>query len=195
MFRSQTELNFVSLFDSWDRHAINLYSTPLTSLEYTVAGIILSGARVLFGSTLLVLTAWAVFGFDLFTAGIVIPLAVGGLMITGWALAMAIRAAILVWGRQVEVLTWSVAILLQPISAVFYPLDVLPRALQLIGLCFPMAHIFESLRLVLSGDGVAYASLTFALVLAIVYLVAGFAVFKLAVRYVLRRGSLIRQLL
>jgi ABC-2 type transport system permease protein len=49
------------------------------------------------------------------------------------------------------VLAWAVAFLFQPFSAVFYPVQVLPPALQHVAWALPTTYAFEGMRAVLSG--------------------------------------------
>jgi ABC-2 type transport system permease protein len=49
----------------------------------------------------------------------------------------------------VQIFAWGAAFLIQPISAVFYPIDILPAPLQVIARLNPIAHVFEGMRGVL----------------------------------------------
>ncbi len=58
---------------------------------------------------------------------------------------------ILRFGRQVDVLAWSFAILFQPIVCAVYPLRVLPPAMQVVAGLLPPTHIFEAVRAAAAG--------------------------------------------
>jgi ABC-2 type transport system permease protein len=192
LFRSQQELTMTCLIDMWDRNALNLYASPLRQSEYVLGGILFSAARVLVGSTVLVLVTRLAFGFDLLTAGAVLAPALAVLVGMGWALGIFIRAAILRFGTNAEVLAWSLAFALQPIAAVFYPVDVLPAWLQRVAFFVPASHVFEALRGLFATGQVALGGLGIAAVLDVAYLALASAAIAAANRAVRRSGLLTR---
>ena len=66
------------------------------------------------------------------------------------------------FGQEAEILAWSMVFLFQPISCVFYPMEVLPVWLQAMAWINPAAHVFEGMRAVLNGTGVPLAHLAWA---------------------------------
>ena len=95
------------------------------------------------------LVAWLLYAYNLFALGPVVVLFFMNLMIMGWAVALGVVSLILRHGAGAEALAWSVLFGLTPFSAVFYPVAVLPKALQPIALALPSAHVFEGMRGVL----------------------------------------------
>ena len=86
------------------------------------------------------------YAFNLFSLGPIIVLFFANLMIMGWWVALGVVSLILRHGAGAEALAWSVLFGLTPFSAVFYPVSVLPAALQPIALALPSAHVFEGMR-------------------------------------------------
>ena len=74
-------------------------------------------------------------------------------------------------------LAWGLPFLIQPFSAVFYPIDVLPPWLQVVARALPSSYIFENMRAVLRTGSADPSMLLTALGLNIVYLTAGAAFF------------------
>lgn len=192
LFRSQQELVMTCLLDRWDSNVVNLYASPLRQVEYVLGGVLFSVARVLVGTSVLVLVTRLAFGFDLLRAGAVLLPALAVLVGMGWALALVIRAAILRFGSNAEVLTWSLAALLQPVAAVFYPVDVLPGWLQHLALAVPAAHVFEALRALFATGEAQLGRLFLAGLLDLAYLGIGALALAAAMRAVRNRGLLSR---
>lgn len=192
MFRSQQELAVTYLMDVWDRNILNLMASPIRQSEYFLGGLIFSVARVMFGTTMLVLVARFAFDFDLLRAGATLIPAFIILVGMGWSLGLLIRAALLRFGIGAEVLAWSVAFLLQPVSAVFYPVDVLPTALEKVAFFIPASHVFEALRAFFATGDVLAGSLVWAAALDVLYLVLSAGVAMLAFGAVRRKGLLSR---
>ncbi len=192
MFRSQQELAMTCLIDMWDRNVLNLYASPLRQSEYILGGVVFSVARVLVGTGVLVVVARLAFGFDVLRLGAVLLPGFGALVAMGWALGLVIRAAILRFGSNAEVVAWSLAFLFQPISAVFYPVDVLPAWLERVAFFVPASHVFEAVRAFLATGTARFGELALALALDVVYLVAGAMLAARSFQAVRHRGLLSR---
>jgi ABC-2 type transport system permease protein len=85
---------------------------------------------------------------------------------------MISTALITRWGQAAEGLAWAVPFLIQPVSAVFYPVSVLPRWLQPVGLALPCTHVFEGMREVLASGRVSWEHLAWATGLNALYIIA-----------------------
>ena len=81
------------------------------------------------------------------------------LVVTGWIIGVLTTSLIMRFGQEAEILAWSLVFLFQPISCVFYPLEVLPVWLQAVAWMNPAAHVFEGMRAVLNGTGAPLAHL------------------------------------
>jgi ABC-2 type transport system permease protein len=192
MFRSQQELAMTCLVDMWDRNVLNLYASPLRQSEYILGGVIFSMGRVLAGTAVLVVVTRLAFGFDVLRFGAVLLPALLALVGMGWALGLVIRATILRFGSNAEVVAWSLAFLLQPVSAVFYPVDVLPAWLERVAFFVPASHVFEAVRAFLATGVTRYGELAWALALDGVYLLGGAALAATSFQAVRRLGLLSR---
>jgi len=65
-------------------------------------------------------------GPSVFRIGVSLVPFVINLIVMGWAVGIFTTAVILRFGQEAEVLAWGLAFLFQPVSAVFYPVSVLP---------------------------------------------------------------------
>jgi ABC-2 type transport system permease protein len=116
-----------------------------------------------------------VFGFLLYHFNILhiglslIPLMLN-LFIFGFVLAIFINAIIIRFGSSAQVLAFGMAILVQPISAVYYPVSVLPQFLQYVSYLLPSSYVFESLRTISNGGTFDTQMFLTALLLNIIYL-------------------------
>jgi ABC-2 type transport system permease protein len=191
-FRTQQELAMTQLMDMWDRSILNLYASPLRQREYVTGAILFSLARVLTGTLLLSVFVGVAFDFNILDVGVVLVPAFALLVMFGWSLGLMIRACVLRFGSNAEVLAWSLALLLQPVCAVFYPVSALPGWLQVIAKCVPASYVFESLRAFLADGEVLVGNLLIAGALDIVYLAVGGLVLAAAYRSVRTRGLLSR---
>ena len=82
--------------------------------------------------------------------------------------------------------------LFQPISCVFYPLEVLPRWLQAVAWANPAAHIFEGMRAVINGAALPLVHLAWAMGLNLFYLALMVGLFHYTFGVCKERGLLVR---
>ncbi len=190
MFRSQQELTMTQLIDMWDRNIVNLYASPMRQSEYLAGALVFSVVRVLVGTGFLVVIARLWFGFDLLSLSAVLGPALVTLSLFGWALGLLIRASVMRFGTNAEVLAWSLAFLLQPVSAVFYPVEVLPGWLQAVARALPTSHVFEAMRAHLATGEVRSGALTGALLGSLAYLALSGVVARRTYHRVRRLGLL-----
>lgn len=190
LFRSQQGISVSFLEDMWSRNLMNVFASPLSPLEYVVALMFVSVFKLLAAATIMIFFAWLFYSFNIFVIGISLVPMILNLLVMGWAVGIITISLILRFGQEAEVLAWAVAFLFQPVSAVFYPVSVLPPILQAVALFIPSAHVFEGMRAIISGGGFPVADLTWAVALNIVYLTLAFAAFNWNFRIVRRKGLL-----
>jgi len=131
-------------------------------------------------------------GPSVFRIGVSLVPFVINLIVMGWAVGIFTTAVILRFGQEAEVLAWGLAFLFQPVSAVFYPVSVLPPVLQVIAHGIPAAHVFEGMRAVIEGKAFPLSGLVWAASLNVVYLVGTILFFNWMFRIVKMKGLLVR---
>lgn len=149
LFRAQQGVAVSFLEEMWARNLMNLFASPLTVGEYLASTMIMSVLKVTAVSSLMIAFAWTFYSYDMLKVGISLFPFILNLMLSGWIIGVLTTSIILRFGQQAEVLAWGMVFLFQPISCVFYPLDVLPPILQSMAWMIPPAHIFEGMRMVL----------------------------------------------
>jgi ABC-2 type transport system permease protein len=112
------------------------------------------------------------------------------LMAMGWWVSLGVVSMILRHGAGAEALAWSVLFALAPISAVFYPVSILPGWLQPFALALPASHVFEGMRATLSDDVIRWDHLAWAAGLNVVWLALAALVFAQQFRAARTRGAL-----
>lgn len=192
LFRSQQAVSVGFLEDVWSRNVLNVFASPIRPWEY-IAGTIAAGAlRITIGTSFAVLIGWVAFGFNLFTIGLALVPLVIGLAAMGWAIGIVATAVILRFGEGAETLAWALAFAFQPISAVFYPVSVLPGPLQPVARVVPASHAFDGLRQIVRGGPFPGRQLAVTFVLDVIYLALAWLIFARMLRTVKRRGLLSR---
>ncbi len=173
LFRGQLGFSVSFLEEMWSRNMGHLMMTPLRPLEFAAALMGMSLIRVAIGVVPVSLLALAFFGFNLWAMGLALVAFFLNLFLTSWAIGLFVTGLVLRNGLGAESLAWSLAFLLLPLSAVYYPVSTFPDWLQWISLALPPTHVFEGMRALLL-DGVFLGwNMVIALALNAIYLAAG----------------------
>ena len=193
VFRSNLGIGITFLDDtSWTQNVLNLMVSPLSAGEYIAGAVAWSMTKVLVGWTMMVTIASLLFHFTAFKMGLPLALFAGTLMLFGTAIGMIVVGVILRFGPGADILAWGLAVILMPISAVFYPVSALPGWAQAISKGLPSSRVFEAMRAVLAGKPMPWGSWLIALALDFVYLAAGMAFAKSMFNTLRRRGYITR---
>lgn len=192
LYRSQQAITISITEEIWVRNILNLFISPLRISELMLATCIVGILKSLITALVLGLLAWALYAFNLLSVGLALIPFFASLLLFGWAVGMCTMGVILRFGQASEALIWGVPFLLQPISAVFYPVAVLPGWLQPVAWMLPSTHVFEGMRAVLQTGRLDLAGLAFAFAMNALYLVAGATFFGWMLRQVRERGYLSR---
>lgn len=192
LFRSQVGVSVAYLEEVWSRNLLNLFVSPLRPVEFLGASMTIAIMRVAFTATVTLVIARAFYGFNAFVMGAWIAAFMASLILMGWAMGIFISALIMRFGQGAESLAWGLIFLVQPVAAVFYPVAVLPEALQHVSQVIPAAHVFEGMRQVLDGGPAPTGHLAWAYGLNGFYLTAAVAFFYATLGEAKREGRLLR---
>ena len=191
-FRAQQAITLSISEEIWVRNIINLFVTPIRIHELVLATCLVGLIRAVVTTLLLGLLSYFLYAFNIFSVGPALLPFYFNLMLFGWSVGLLTMALVLRYGNAAQSLIWGVPFIIQPLSAVFYPVETLPRWLQGVSLALPLSHIFEGLRSSLSTGQVEPGAMGAALSLNLVYLVLGGLVFWLMLKKVRQNGLLTR---
>ena len=192
--RAQQDITVYILEDFWSRNLYNLFSSPMKWSELIASIMIFGFIRALLTFLFLAIFSWVLFAFNIFGAGIfAIAVFSAGLMLFGWIVGIFIASLLFVYGLRIQVFAWSFAFLVQPFSAVFYPLSAMPLWIQKISIVFPTTHIFEGMRYAFQHNAILWKNVAYAFGLNIVLLVIACYTFKKAVDLSRKKGLLTRR--
>jgi ABC-2 type transport system permease protein len=192
LFRGQLGVSVSFLEEMWSRNLGHLFVSPLRPVEWLASLMIMSLARTLIGVVPAAVLAVPFFGFSVLDLGLPLAGFFANLLVMGWWLGLFIVALILRYGMGAEGLAWIIVFMLAPISAVYYPVSVLPAWLQPLALALPAAHVFEGMRGVLFEGTVNGGQLAIAAALNAVYMALGILAFLWAFRDARNRGALLQ---
>jgi ABC-2 type transport system permease protein len=192
LFRGQLGVSISFLEEMWSRNLGHLFVSPLKPSEWVASLMAMSLIRTLIGTLPAALLAIPVFGFSVFDLGPMLVLFFANLIIMGWWLGLLIVALILRHGMGAESLAWAAVFLLAPVSAIYYPVSVLPDWLQWVAWFLPSAHVFEGMRALMFDGNLRLDHLVWAAGLNAAYMAASVMVFMYFFDVARQRGALLQ---
>lgn len=192
LFRAQQGISVSFLEDVWARNLLNVFASPLRPGEYIVSLMLVSAVKIMIAGVVMSLLAWIFYSFNIFLLGLSLIPFVLELVVFGWAIGIITTSLILRFGQQAEILAWGLALLFQPVSAVFYPVSVLPPVLQKIARFVPSSSIFEGMREIITRGGIPHSKLIWAMALNGLYILLAVFLFSMSFKVVKRKGLIVR---
>jgi len=192
LFRGQLGVSLTFTEEMYSRNLGNLFVSPLRLYELIAGQLTMSLMRTLIGVGGACGFAFLLFHYSIFSMGLPLVAFFACLLAFGWAVGLAVSAMILRYGLGAEELAWAAIFLVAPVSGVYYPISVLPSALRAVSYALPTAHVFEGMRALLLQQTFRYDLFRNAVLLDIVYIALGAALFAAAVHSARKRGALLQ---
>ena len=192
LFRAHQGISVSFLEDVWSSNFLNLFASPLGPAEYIISLMLVGLAKLVVTASIMAALAWFLYSFNIFLVGISLIPFVLNLIIMGWSIGIVTTALILRFGQEVEVLAWALGFLFMPVSAVFYPVSVLPPFLQTIARYIPASYVFEGMRGVINSGPFPLNELLCSLGLNGIYILLSSLFFHWNFKIVKKKGLLVR---
>lgn len=147
LYRSQQAVSIAVVEDIWTQNIVNVLVSPLRLWEWLGATFIYGFLKISAITLILTTIAYTLYHFNLYSSlGLAMIPLLANLLLFGWALGVFTSALVIRWGHSAEALVWGIPYLVQPISAIYYPVSVLPKPLQAVSRCLPSTYVFEGIR-------------------------------------------------
>jgi ABC-2 type transport system permease protein len=176
--RASYDISVNLLQEFWNRNLVNLFSTPLTEMEWAIGSILLSFCKILISLSFGALVIYLLYALNVFRIGFYFLPFAASLMLSGIALGFLSSCVTIRWGQKLEMLAWMGPFFFAPFSAVFYPVASLPSWAQAISYCLPMTYVFEGMREVLQTGHFSMGDFLISIALNVCFLVIGIVLFK-----------------
>jgi ABC-2 type transport system permease protein len=190
LFRAQQGVALSFLEDIWARNLLNIFCAPVRLREYVCATFLFGLLRVTVTLMFLWLLAWLLYHFNFFALGVALIPFIANLLMLGLTIGILTIAVLLRYGHGAEPFAWALPFVLQPFSAVFYPVSVLPGTMQQVAWAIPSTYVFEGMRQVIRAGSIPWDHLAWAVGLNIIYLAAAMALLRHMFTVARERGLL-----
>ncbi len=191
LFRGQLGFSISFLEEMWARNLGNLMMSPLTSIEFLLALMVMSVIRLAIGVIPMTLLALLLFHFNFYGLGLPLIAFFCNLIFTSWSVGIFVSGLVLRNGLGAESIVWTLMFAMMPLACVYYPVRVLPQWLQYISWSLPPTYVFEGMRTLLIDHVFRGDLMITALIINAVLLLASFAAFRALLQSAKRHGSLL----
>lgn len=191
LYRSQQAVSIAIVEDIWTQNIVNILVSPLKIWEWLCATFVYGLIKISVIVLILSAIAFGLYHYSLVgSLGIYLIPLIFNLLLFGWAVGVFTSALIIRWGHAAEALVWGIPYLLQPISAIYYPVQILPKWLQSISWCLPSTYVFEGIRSLAMNSLMPATFFWKGLALNLVYFIAAAIFFSFMYRSSQKSGRL-----
>jgi len=194
---TQLDVSYGALYEIWSKSIKQIFIAPVKHFHYILGswfiGIIRGGIVFVF---MTLLAKWF-FGFVTPPMGVAI-VALGGIFFMALIIGMGVTLSVLVFGQRIDIVAWSITILLMLVSGIYYPVSYLPASIRVVAKFLPLTYILEYFRLpygeVISGSSsqTPLILLIKALILIALYISIFYLLITLAYRHSRKTGGILR---
>ncbi len=188
VWRGQYELTVGLLEDLWNKNFVNIFVAPLRFSEWIISLILLGVGKAIISMSFTAVIAYILYKTSIFNLGFSLIPFVFLLLMTGWWIGFLVGGLILRLGTRVQTFAWTMAYVISPFSAVYYPVSTLPTWAQYIAATLPTSYIFEGMREVLYKGHLDWNKIAISFILNIFYLFITMIFLKNSFNKVLDRG-------
>jgi ABC-2 type transport system permease protein len=190
---AQYSMSLSVLWNVWSHNFSNMFITPLSMLEYILAQMLSAAIKAFVLFMLVALIAAFAFDFNLFSMGLGnLTLMFVNLLWFAYSIGLFILGIVFRLGTRIQALAWGLVLIFQPLTAAYYPVSVLPPALQAVAYALPPTYVFEAARASLVAPEIEWQGVGIAAAENVVYFVLALWFFRLMYRRSRQTGQFAR---
>lgn len=190
--QAQRTVSIAFLEDVWERNLLNLFVTPLKVSEFLASTFILGLIRIAIVGVIMGVLSFFLYKLNILQFGFALIPFLANLLFFGWTLGLFTTGLILRYGTSAQILAFGFILLVQPFTAVFYPVSALPSQLQFVAYLFPSTYVFEGMRQVVATGVFPLNTMLFSLFANIIYGVLVLVYFNACFAGAKKRAALMR---
>lgn len=192
LFRGHLGVSLPFIEEMYARNLGHLFVSPLKVSEHITALLLISLLRTGIGLLAAAILAVILYTYNLFEMGLPLLVFFFQLIVMGWATGLGVVSLIMRYGLGAESLAWVLVFALAPLSAVYYPVETLPAAIQPISWAIPASHAYEGMRTIMFEGVFRWDLFWKGSALNVIWLGIAIFLYLRAFAYARQRGSLLQ---
>ncbi|MCL5432865.1 MAG: ABC transporter permease [Patescibacteria group bacterium] len=170
VWRAQYEISINLLSELWDKNMVNIFASPLKVGEWILSVIIFGLLKMIVSFIFVSIISFALYKYNIFLYGFYLIPIIISLLLTGWTIGFIVSGFLIRYGQKIQTIAWAGGAIIAPLSAIYFPLSVLPYWAQKAALIVPSSYIFEGMRQILFTGNISYDKLLISFLLNFIYL-------------------------
>lgn len=170
VWRGQYEINLNLLAELWDKNLVNIFAAPLRVSEWVLSLLLFGFLKMLASLIFLAVVSFILYRFNVFIYGFYVVPVIISLLLTGWTVGFTISSILIRYGMRIQAIAWAGGAILAPLSAIYYPLSILPVWAQKAALLVPSSYMFEGMREFIATGNISLDKFLISFLLNIIYL-------------------------
>lgn len=147
VFIVQYTVSVSTLWNIWSKNLTNMFIAPTSLAEFLFSQFVSATIKAILLFNLSAILAIYVFQFNMYELGATnIVLYFINLALFSLSMGIIILGLIFRYGTRIQSFAWGILPTLQPLTAPFYPVSILPVPLQYVSRILPPTYIFEAAR-------------------------------------------------
>src|SRR5271156_5850394 len=180
------------LEELWSRNLVGLFASPLSVSEYVTGLIVVTLAKAMVGLSVGALIAWLFYHYDMFPMLPMLFPFILNLVLFAVAMGIVVTGLIFRYTTKFQGMAWSFAVILMPLSCLFYPLKSLPCFLRPIASILPTTQSFEGMREAIESGAFSAVYFRSGLELNLIYFTFAIVFFRWMLEAARSRGLLVK---
>ncbi len=187
----QRGITYGVLKEIWSESAKQMVITPSTSFHFIIGNGLYGVLTAVLSLILMHVVGFFFFSFNIFAAGLPLMLGLLAIILYGIAEGLVVNSIMMLKGPEYMHITWIITGIVMVLSAVYYPLELLPPQVQVVSNLLPTTHAISAIRSgILTNSGLQSGLI--AVGLGIIYLIIGTLVFRWAIDKSRENGTILR---
>lgn len=188
---AQLDVAYGFLFDVWSKSLRQTFVTPVTQFHYIIGSWLFGIIRGIIVFFLLGFFAMWAFNFNLPDLKIVI-ISITGILLSSLVVGMSVLFFILFFGQRIMEIVWMISTLIMLICGIYYPVNMLPKFIQIIAGFIPVTYFLEYFRTGYGFIPVFKNILLKGFGLSIIYILLLFFLLNIAFKRAKKTGMIIK---
>jgi len=188
---TQVDVAYGLLFDVWSKSLKQTFVTPISHYDYIIGSWLFGLIRgIIVYVALGGFSMWA-FHFYLPSAQIVV-LSIIGIFLSALIIGMSVIFIILFFGQRIVEIVWMITTIIMLICGIYYPVNMLPKAVQYISAIIPITYFLEYFRTGYGFKPVFSHPLAIGFTITAVYIIILFLLLNIAHKRARQNGMIIK---
>ena len=188
---TQLDVSYGVLYEIWSKSVKQIFVAPVRHYNYILGSWLVGIARGALVFAFMSFLAGKIFGFVQPPLKIML-ISLAGIFLMALLIGMTVSLSVLVFGQRIDIIAWSLTVMLMLVCGIYYPVSFLPAPVAAIAKLIPLTYFLEYFRVPYGFHSSLGSPLLKGFGLLAAYLVILYGFIVMAYRRSRRSGAILR---